>query len=82
MGVVAGIVVYLITWWTVLFAVLPWGVRVPDRPEAGHASGAPIAHHLKAKIVVTSLISAVIWLIIFALVESDILSFREWARAL
>ena len=82
MGIVSGIVVYLITWWTVLFAVLPWGVRVPDRPSAGHAPSAPIAPRLKAKLIATSVISAVIWLIIFAVVEADVLSIRDWASTL
>jgi predicted secreted protein len=31
MSPVTGIVVYLIIWWTVLFAVLPWGILVSEK---------------------------------------------------
>ena len=37
-----GILVYVIIWWLVLFMVLPWGVKVPEEPEPGHASSAPV----------------------------------------
>ncbi|MEX2009060.1 MAG: DUF1467 family protein, partial [Dongiaceae bacterium] len=29
MGWLGGVFVYVLIWWMVLFAVLPWGVRVP-----------------------------------------------------
>ena len=45
MGWIAGIFVYFLIWWVVLFAVLPWGVQVPDNPEPGHAPSAPINPH-------------------------------------
>ncbi|QCI78785.1 DUF1467 family protein [Hankyongella ginsenosidimutans] len=43
MSLISGLAIYLIIWWTVLFTVLPWGVRtaaeagtdlVPDRRTA------------------------------------------------
>lgn len=78
----AGIVVYLITWWVVLFAVLPWGVRVPEKPEVGHAPSAPVNPQLGRKVLATTLISAVIWLIIHALISAEVFSFREWAATM
>jgi predicted secreted protein len=74
-----GAVVYLLVWWTALFAVLPIGTR-PDAegdPAAGGWRGAPQRTLLGRKILGTTLLSAVIWLGIYALVESDWLSFRE-----
>ena len=41
MSVATGIAVYFVIWWIVLFAVLPWGVKIPDNPERGHATSAP-----------------------------------------
>ena len=41
MNWLTGILVYVMIWWVVIFAVLPWGVRVPDEPEPGHAASAP-----------------------------------------
>jgi predicted secreted protein len=79
MGPVSGIVVYVIVWWTVLFTVLPWGVRQPDQPETG-VVGAPINPNLRKKFIATTLISAIIWLIIAWLMHIRIIDFREYAE--
>jgi predicted secreted protein len=84
MSWVSGIVVYLLVWWVVLFAVLPFGTR-PDAegdPAAGGWRGAPERPLLLRKAIATTLIAGVIWLGIFALVESDWLSFRSGWLAL
>ncbi len=36
-----GLMVYLVIWWTVLFAVLPLGVRRVKNPGRGQDDGAP-----------------------------------------
>ena len=72
-----GILVYVVVWWVVIFAVLPWGIRIPDRQEdTGHAPSAPANPRIWLKAIVTTGIAAVIWLGIYFLVESDWLSFR------
>ena len=74
-----GIVVYLLIWWVALFAVLPIGTR-PDPegdPAAGGWRGAPMQPQLGRKLVWTTIVSAVLWLGVYALVESDWLSFRS-----
>lgn len=82
MGVVSGIVVYLITWWTVLFATLPFGVRGhEDRPD-GTVYSAPENPNLKKKFLATTVISAILWICIYLIVTSDLISFREMARDL
>lgn len=75
----SGIIVYLLVWWTALFAVLPFGTRPdPDGdPAAGGWRGTPQRPLLPRKLVATTLVSAVIWVGIYALVESDWLSFRS-----
>jgi predicted secreted protein len=77
-----GIVVYVLTWWVTLFAVLPWGNRTPESPLPGTADGAPDQPRLWLKFLVTTLVAAVIWGGIEALVESNVISFREWAKAI
>ena len=72
----SGVLVYVIIWWTVLFAVLPWGVRVPENPAAGHATSAPEHPLLWRKAAITTLISAVLWLAAYALIESDLIPLR------
>ncbi len=82
MGIVSGIVVYVITWWVVLFAILPWGVRTEESPDPGHATSAPVKPRLRLKFAVTSVVAAVIWVGIFALVQSDLVSFRRNAAGM
>ncbi len=71
-----GTVVYVLVWWVTLFAVLPLWVAPADPGDPGHATGAPKQPLLLRKALVTTLVSAVIWLIIYALVRSPWLSFR------
>ncbi len=71
-----GVVVFLIIWWVVLFAVLPWGVRTPENPETGHATSAPVKPMLWRKVLVTTLITGVLWGIAYWLITSDLISLR------
>ena len=80
MGPISGVVVYLLVWWTVLFAVLPYKVRQPDNIEAGRGTGAPENPHLKQKFLMTTFISAIIWIIIWVLIRVDIIDFNGIAR--
>ena len=66
----------MIIWWTVLFAVLPWGIRVPDRHEPGHATSAPERPLLWRKAAITSLISAALWVAVYFLIETDLIPVR------
>ena len=80
MGWVTGISVYVVVWWVVLFAVLPWGVRTPAQPEPGMANSAPERPRILLKFAATTLVAAVVWLIIYAVVQSELISFREMAK--
>jgi predicted secreted protein len=70
------VVAYVIIWWVVIFAVLPFGVRPTETGDVGHAAGAPANPRLWLKAGVTTLVAAVIWLGFYALVNSDLISFR------
>lgn len=73
---VSGIAVYVIIWWTVIFAVLPFGVQSIEADDVGkgHAAGAPRRPRMFLKAAVTSTVSAVLWLIYYWLIESGALS--------
>ena len=65
MGWALGIAIYVIIWWLTLFAVLPFSVR--SQTESGDVTkgtdpGAPATHLMGRKLVITTLISGVIWL--------------------
>ncbi|MGE5202407.1 MAG: DUF1467 family protein [Acidobacteriota bacterium] len=70
-----GIAAYVVIWWIVIFAMLPIGVR-PAEDEMGGRAGAPANPRLRAKAIATTLISAVLWGILYWITTSDIWSFR------
>ena len=73
------VVLYVLIWWTVLFAVLPFGSRpVADPDEATGWRGAPERPMMGRKLIATTLISTVLWAIGMAIILSPFLSFREW----
>ena len=76
MSIVGGIVTYAIIWWLVLFIVLPWGNRPDKSPESGHVASAPARPRIGLKFLVTTAISALIFLIVWATIESGWISFR------
>ncbi|NDE90423.1 MAG: DUF1467 family protein [Alphaproteobacteria bacterium] len=80
MTISSGIVVFVIIWWVAIFAVLPWNVKHPAVQEKGIMPGTPLAPDFKKIILHTTLLAIVLWLIVFALVESDILSFTRMAK--
>jgi predicted secreted protein len=79
MSWVSGVVLYVILWCVVLFTVLPWGVRAAEPSDPGYAAGAPINPQLVRKALWTTAITAVLWLIIFLIIQADVISFRDWA---
>ncbi|RAI60193.1 DUF1467 family protein [Roseicella frigidaeris] len=82
MGWFSGVVVYLLIWWVALFAVLPIGTQPnPEGDEQTGWRGVPQRPQLLRKVVITTLVSAILWLAVFALIESDWISFRSgwWA---
>ncbi|WP_159995684.1 DUF1467 family protein [Roseomonas sp. 18066] len=74
-----GLMVYFLVWWTVLFAILPIGVRPDAEGEVtpGGWRGAPRAPQLGRKAVWTTLVATIVFLGIYAVVQSDWLSFRD-----
>jgi predicted secreted protein len=79
MTIATGLVLYFITYWTVLFAILPWGNKAPDVPEDGQFGGAPINPRLKQKFIITAIVSAILWVIMFFLIEHKVIDFRSIA---
>lgn len=76
MGIMSGVVVYIVIWVVMLFMVLPFGVKVIENPEVGHASSAPENPRIGMKFLVTSLISIPLWFVAYYLITSDWFSFK------
>jgi predicted secreted protein len=83
MGWFTATVLYVLIWWVVLFAVLPFGtkpVAAPDRLTGWR--GAPEAPRLGRKLLWTSLIALLVWAACEGVIGSDWLSFRHGVLAL
>ena len=73
MTVFTGIAIYFTIWWTVLFSVLPIGVTSHaeagiDRGDGGDP-GAPVDPKLKKKFITTTIVSTVLWVILFLILH-------------
>jgi predicted secreted protein len=74
-----GVMVYIVLWWTVLFAVLPLGVRRVQNPGRGQERGAPERPQLLRKAIITSIVAALLWVVFYVLHQADVFSFRQIA---
>jgi predicted secreted protein len=76
--------IYLVVWWTVLFAVLPIGVT--SHHEAGlnlgdgGDPGAPVDPKLKRKFLTTTWVSAIIFAIFWVLFHFHVIRL-PWTQA-
>ena len=72
-----GLMVFLVIWWTVLFAVLPLGIKKVENPGRGQEHGSPERPQLVRKAVITTIVAAVLWIGFFFLHQTDFFSFRD-----
>jgi len=73
----SALAIYFVIWWTVLFAVLPWGTRPVAEPDSQTGwRGTPSRPRLGRKILATTLVSVVVWALVIAAFEYDVLGVR------
>jgi predicted secreted protein len=73
-----GMVLFVVIWWTALFAVLPIGTKPVVRPDdVSGWRGAPERPRLLMKVVVTTVVTCVLWTGSYLLIRSDYVSFRH-----
>ena len=78
MTVFTGIAIYFTIWWTVLFSVLPVGVTSPaeagiDKGDGGDP-GAPVDPKLKKKFITTTIVSTILWVILFLIIHFKLIT--------
>ena len=74
MGLVSGLVVYILLWWWVFLMTLSFGAKAPDAVETGHATSAPAKPMLWRKVGITSVIAGVLFAIIYWIIVSEVIS--------
>lgn len=74
MGLVSGLVVYILLWWWVFLMTLPFGAKAPDAVETGHATSAPAKPMLWLKAGITTVIAGILFAIVYWIIVSEIIS--------
>jgi predicted secreted protein len=72
-----GIGIYLVIWWTLLFAMLPIGVRTQAEEgevAPGTAESAPHAPRLLLKMLATTVVSAIVFAAVYAVIELHVIT--------
>jgi predicted secreted protein len=72
-----GVAMYVVIWWLAIFAVLPWGVKPAQKGDLGHAAGAPANPRLWFKVGMTSIVAAVLWVIMYAIIRLGLVNLRS-----
>ena len=78
MSIASIFVVFVISWWLILFMVLPFGVKPEQEPESGNMRGAPKNPNLKMKIIVTTIITIFFTIGYYFAVEKKIIVFGSY----
>ena len=77
----SAIAIYFVTWWVCLFMVLPWGVRnaheAGETVEQGNEHGAPVRPMLWRKVLATTILSAILFSIIYGQVTYHWVGFDD-----
>ncbi|NQV83320.1 MAG: DUF1467 family protein [Rhodospirillales bacterium] len=73
-----GLATYAIIWWLVIFMVLPWGVRRIGPDDLGEMDdpGAPAKPRMLLKLAITTVLSGVVFGLVYLVIVSGVISFR------
>ncbi len=78
MNWVTGVVLYILIWMLTLFAVLPVGTQPEaDADEATGWRGAPRQARMWRKVLMTTIVATVVFVIALVVIVNDWLSFRH-----
>ena len=75
---ISGPLVYAVIWWLLIFVVLPFGNQPIDKEDIdkGQASSAPKQPRIALKFAINTVLSAIVWLILYWIQASGAVSFR------
>jgi predicted secreted protein len=70
------VILFAVSWWIVLFMVLPWGVRPDETPVAGTVESAPARPRLALKFAITTFLAVLLTAGADRLVRADLVRLR------
>ena len=78
MSLTGSLIIYVLIWWIVFFALLPIDVNIEKKQNIiGIDAGAPENPKIIKKFVYSTLITSIIFIIIFLLVKYEYLNIRN-----
>ena len=73
-----GTVLFVLIWWTALFAVLPIGIRAVAQPDQKSGwRGTPERPRILRTMIMTTVLACILWTGSYLLIRSDYMSFRH-----
>ena len=84
MGITGSIIVYVLIWWMIFFSILPVGIQskkeqFKERID-GLDPGAPNNPNIGKKFLITTIITSVIFIVIYYLVSFNLLNLRNYLQ--
>ena len=84
MGITGSIIVYVLIWWMIFFSILPVGIQskkeqFKERID-GIDPGAPNNPKIGKKFLITTIITSVIFIVIYYLVRFNLINLREYLQ--
>ena len=84
MSITGSIIVYVLIWWIIFFSILPVGIKskkekFKERID-GIDPGAPNNPKIGKKFLITTIITSIIFVAIYYLVEFNLLNLREYLQ--
>ena len=84
MGLTGSIIVYIIIWWIVFFSILPVGIKsnkkVFSDDLGGSDPGAPNNPKIGKKFLITTIITSILFIVIYYLVDNNFLNLRNFLQ--
>lgn len=81
MTVAFAIAIYVVIWWTVLFAMLPIGVRTSEeageKVSPGTAESAPHLPNLLPKMVATTVVSSIVFAALYIIIVDHLITLDQ-----
>jgi len=83
-GITGSIIVYVLIWWMIFFSVLPIGIQSKKEKFKegieGIDPGAPNNPKIGKKFLITTIITSIIFIVIYYLVKFNLLNLREYIQ--
>tara|TARA_B100000700_G_scaffold307314_1_gene383615 strand:- start:224 stop:478 length:255 start_codon:yes stop_codon:yes gene_type:complete len=84
MGITGSIIVYVMIWWIVFFSILPVGIQsnkeIFKDSFGGNDPGAPKNPKIGKKFLITTIITSILFIMIYYLVNNGFLNLRNFLQ--